>query len=75
MSVAEIKAAIAGLPPADIADLATWIADLDASAWDEQIARDVAASRFDSLRDRVRAQRDAGDCSADVPGSRHGRAR
>ena len=68
MSVLEIKSAIAELPPDELADLVLWIEERTADAWDEEIARDVKAGRFDTLRQRVQAQRSAGECLPQVPG-------
>lgn len=62
MSVQEIQTAIAELPADEIDALMEWIDEYRAEAWDNQIARDVEAGRFDALRERVRQQRQAGQC-------------
>jgi len=62
MSVKEIQTAIVELPPGELAGFLEWIEEFRADAWDEQIARDVEAGRFDALRQRVREQRQAGLC-------------
>lgn len=62
MSVQDIQTAIAGLPAGEIESLLAWIEEYRADAWDRQIERDVEAGRFDALRERVRGQRQAGQC-------------
>ncbi len=62
MSVQDIQAAIAELPEGELESLMEWIEEYRAEAWDRQIARDVEAGRFDALRERVRQQRQAGQC-------------
>lgn len=62
MSVQEIQTAIVELPPGEREDLWEWIEEYRSDAWDRQIARDVEAGRFDALRQRVREQRQAGQC-------------
>ena len=62
MSVKEIQTAIIELPPGELANLLEWIEEYRADAWDRQIAQDVEAGRFDALRQRVREQRQAGQC-------------
>lgn len=62
MSVQEIQTAITQLPPDELANLIEWIEEYRADAWDRQIEKDVEAGRFDALRQRVREQRQAGQC-------------
>lgn len=62
MSVKEIRTAIAELPPGELTALMEWIEECQANAWDQQIARDAEAGRFDKLRQRVREQKEAGQC-------------
>lgn len=62
MSVQDIQAAITELPEGELESLMEWIEDYRAEAWDRQIAQDVEAGRFDALRERVRQQRQAGQC-------------
>ena len=62
MSVQDIQAAIAELPEVELESLIAWIEEYRAEAWDRQIAQDVEAGRFDALRERVRQQRQAGQC-------------
>jgi hypothetical protein len=63
MSVKEIEAAITQLPQEEVAELAAWLAEYQAQAWDEQIARDVRAGRFEPLIERARRQLKAGQCN------------
>ena len=62
MSLTGIKTEIARLPEADLAELAQWFEELQADAWDRQIARDVNAGRFDAIFQRVDEQAEAGEC-------------
>jgi hypothetical protein len=62
-TLAEIEAAIEQLPPQTFRELRRWIAERDASAWDAQIEADVAAGKFDVLREKVRADYQAGHCT------------
>ena len=62
MSVQEIKTAITQLAPEDVAELAAWLEEYQAQAWDEQIARDVRAGRFEPLIQSAREQFKRGHC-------------
>ena len=62
MSVQEIQSAITQLPPDELADLLEWIEEFEEQAWDSQIARDAKSGKFNSIRERVRNQRKAGEC-------------
>jgi hypothetical protein len=62
MSVEEIRAAITRLAPEGLAELAAWFEEYQAQAWDEQIARDVRAGRFEPLIQRAREQLKEGQC-------------
>ena len=62
MSITEIKTKIAQLPEPDLAELAQWLEELQADAWDRQIERDVKAGRFESIFKRVDEQAEAGQC-------------
>lgn len=57
-----MKAEIARLPPSELMELAQWIDEMRADAWDRQIARDVKAGRFDAILQRVNEQAEAGEC-------------
>jgi hypothetical protein len=43
MSLHELEAAVAGLPPADLTTFARWFEEYLADAWDRRIEADVAA--------------------------------
>jgi hypothetical protein len=62
MSITEIKTEISQLPPADLMDLAEWLEEYQADAWDRQIARDVKAGRFEAILQKVNEQAEAGQC-------------
>ena len=56
MSIQEIKSEITQLPPSDLAELARWIDEFQAEAWDRRIAQDAEAGRFDEMVQRAREQ-------------------
>ena len=60
MSVEELESAIANLPPAEFARLATWFAEYQADLWDRQIEADQRAGRLDTVIQRVREDIAAG---------------
>ena len=62
-TLTEIEAAIEQLPPQKFRELRHWIAERDAREWDAQIEADVAAGKFDALREKVRADYAAGNCT------------
>lgn len=62
MSVQDIQSAITELPEGELESLMEWMEEYRAEAWERQIAQDVEAGRFDALRERVRQQRQAGQC-------------
>ncbi len=62
MSITEIKSEISQLPPHELAELAQWFEELQADAWDRQIAQDVQAGRFDAVFQRVDEQAKSGQC-------------
>lgn len=60
MTLPEIQRAIEELPDAEQAQLATWVADRDAAAWDLEIARDFAPAGpglalLENVREQIRA--------------------
>jgi hypothetical protein len=52
-SVKEIKDAILRLSPDELDAFRTWLAGFDASAWDQQLERDIVAGRLDALADEA----------------------
>lgn len=59
-SVDAITAAIAQLPPEQVAQVRAWLAEYDERQWDEQIARDEREGRLDALAERALAEHRAG---------------
>jgi hypothetical protein len=49
MKVTEIKKAVSGLPVRDLAEFRSWFEEFDAAAWDNELEKDIAAGRLDSL--------------------------
>lgn len=62
MSITEIKTIITQLPEPDLAELAQWIEEFQADAWDRQIERDVKAGRFETIFKQIDEQAEAGQC-------------
>lgn len=62
-TIQEIEQAILKLSPGDFAALRDWLAEVDAGAWDRQIAADAAGGKLDRLLDEARRDRDAGRCT------------
>jgi len=54
MSVEELEAVIAKLPPDQFARLASWFAEYEAERWDRQIEEDERNGRLDAVLQRVR---------------------
>ena len=59
-SLAEIKEAIQDLPPAEFAEIARWLQDVQEDQWDRQIEADAAAGRLDFFKEQVAQARAAG---------------
>jgi hypothetical protein len=59
-TVQEIERAVRDLAPEDLARFRAWFEEFDARRWDEQIARDAAAGRFDAMADEAIAEFRAG---------------
>jgi hypothetical protein len=58
--VEEITAAIAELPPDQIAQIRAWLEERAEAEWDAQIERDEQSGKLDSLIDRASAENKAG---------------
>ncbi len=52
-TVEAITAAIAELPPEQVARIREWLNEQDEAEWDAQIERDERAGRLDALADRA----------------------
>lgn len=59
-SVEAITAAIAALPPEQVAQVRAWLDEWAEAAWDAQIEKDEGAGRLDALADRALAEYRAG---------------
>jgi hypothetical protein len=59
-SVEAITAAIAQLPPDQVAQVRAWLAEYDERQWDEQIAKDEREGRLDAVAERALAEHRAG---------------
>jgi hypothetical protein len=59
----EIEKAIENLPSTEFRKLHRWVSERDSTQWDEEIAADANAGKFDELRQRVRSDYEAGRCS------------
>jgi hypothetical protein len=61
MSLAEIKTAIQQLSFEERAELAAWLHGWDDDAWDEQMKRDIASGKLDTIllevEDDIKAER------------------
>ena len=60
MSLAEIKSAVRELSPKELAELASFISEQDNAAWDEQMEKDAASGKLDSLFEEAERERAAG---------------
>jgi hypothetical protein len=59
-TVEAITAAIAELPPDQVAQVREWLNERAEAEWDAQIERDERAGRLDALADRALAEYRAG---------------
>jgi hypothetical protein len=59
-TVEAITAAIAKLPPEQVAEIRAWLAERDEAAWDAQIEQDERAGRLNALAERALAEHRAG---------------
>lgn len=53
MSIRDIETAITHLPPADVAELTSWLVEYHARLWDQQIESDLESGRLDDLLGEV----------------------
>lgn len=58
--VEAIIAAIAELPPEQVAQVRAWLRDRDEAEWDAQIEQDERSGRLDALADRALAEHRTG---------------
>ena len=52
-TITEIEQAVQRLGPEELAKFRTWFAEFDATRWDQQLERDVAAGRLDGLAEEA----------------------
>jgi len=62
-SIADIENAIQQLPPEKLAEFRAWFARFDAERWDQQLERDVAAGRLDTMADEALRDLREGRCT------------
>ena len=58
--LSRIKESVEQLAPQELAEFRAWFVEHEAKLWDEQIARDLADGKLDSLIAQARADRAAG---------------
>ncbi|MCR9293616.1 MAG: hypothetical protein NXI32_12910 [bacterium] len=49
MTLKELEQKIAQLPPEELAEFRKWFLHFDSDRWDEQIEKDAASGKLDSL--------------------------
>ncbi len=59
-TVEAITAAIATLPPEEVARVRAWLDEQSEAAWDKQIEQDERAGRLNTLAERALAEHRAG---------------
>jgi hypothetical protein len=59
-TVEAITAAIAALPPEQVAQIRAWLNERAEAEWDTQIERDEREGRLDALAERALAEHNAG---------------
>lgn len=59
----EIEAAVADLPPGELARFRAWFDQFDADAWDKQFEEDVRTGKLDELADQAVKEFKAGRCT------------
>ncbi len=62
MSLHELEAAVAQLPPEELTAFARWFEEYLADAWDRRIEADIRAGRLDEAGRRADADFEAGRC-------------
>jgi hypothetical protein len=63
VSLQELEAAVAELPPEKLSEFAQWFEEYLADAWDRQIEADVAAGRLDALAEKALKDFHEGRCT------------
>ena len=60
MSVQELEAVIAQLPPHELAELTAWLVEYHAKVWDQRIEGDLEAGHLDAVLAEVDRECEAG---------------
>jgi hypothetical protein len=60
LTLEQIESAILQLPPDEFQKLIKWFADLDYERWDEQLEKDIADGKLESLAQEAIADYEAG---------------
>ena len=63
MSAQDLQAAVASLPPDELARFSAWFEEFMADQWDQQIEADILAGRFDAAGQRADEDFRAGGCT------------
>ena len=52
-TIQEIKRAVVGLSPEELAGFRAWFLEFDSATWDRQLKEDAAAGRLDALSEEA----------------------
>ena len=63
MNIEELEAAVAHLPPSELARFSQWFEELMAEQWDRQIEADALAGRLDKAGQQADEDFEAGRCT------------
>lgn len=61
-AIHQVESSVRELSETELAEFRKWFAEYDASAWDAQFERDVAAGRLDALADAALTDLQNGKC-------------
>jgi hypothetical protein len=61
-TVEQIEAAILTLPADEFQRLRQWLLDVDYERWDEQLEKDIAAGKLETLAEEAIAEFNSGHC-------------
>jgi hypothetical protein len=62
MNIEELEAAVAHLPPSELARFSQWFEEFMAEQWDRQIETDIRAGRLDKAGQQADEDFEAGRC-------------
>ncbi len=63
MNIEELEAAVARLPPSDLARFSQWFEEFMAEHWDSKIESDILSGRLDAAGKRADEAFSAGRCT------------